>query len=108
MPICVIAGEVKVGECAAPPGEAQVRCCRRPIAFARPKSSTFTVPPRGLHVRRLEIAVNDPLLVGRFERLGDLPRHWQRLVERHRAPREPLRQVLAIHELHRQRTSLTP
>ena len=43
--------------------------------FARPKSSTFTVPSaRDLDVRGLEIAVDDALLVRRLERLGDLPR----------------------------------
>ena len=47
--------------------------------------------------------MNDPLLVRRFERLGDLPRDRQRLVERNRAARDPLRQVLALDELHDER-----
>ena len=37
-----------------------------------------------LDVRRLQIAMDDPLLVRRFERLGDLLRDRQRLVERNR------------------------
>ena len=37
---------------------------------------------RDLDVRGLQIAMDDPLLVGGFERLGDLPRDRQRLVER--------------------------
>ena len=58
------------------------------IAFARPKSSTLTVPSGAhLDVRRLQIAMDDALLVRRFERLGDLPRDRQRFVERHRALR---------------------
>ena len=56
------------------------------IAFASPKSSTFTVPSgRDLDVRGLQVAVDDALLVRGFERLGDLPRDRQRLVERDRA-----------------------
>ena len=47
--------------------------------------------------------MNDPLLVRRFERLGDLLRDRQRLVERDRAARDPLREVLALDELHHER-----
>ena len=53
------------------------------IAFASPKSSTLTVPSRAdLDVRGFEIAMNDALLVRGFERLGDLLRDGQRLIER--------------------------
>ena len=38
-----------------------------------------------LMLRRLEIAMDDALLVRGFERLGDLPRDRQRLVQRDRA-----------------------
>ena len=56
-------------------------------AFASPKSSTFTVPSvANLDVRRLQVAMDDALLVRRFERLGDLLRDRQRLVERNRRP----------------------
>jgi hypothetical protein len=41
--------------------------------------------------------------VRRFERFGDLPRHGQRLGQRNRAARDPLRQILALDELHDQR-----
>jgi hypothetical protein len=37
-----------------------------------------------LHVRGLEIAVDDPLVVGRLERLGDLPRGIDRVRDRER------------------------
>ena len=55
------------------------------IAFARPKSSTFTVPSGAhLDVGGLQVAMDDALLVRGFERLGDLLRDRQRLVERNR------------------------
>ena len=47
--------------------------------------------------------MDDPLLMRRFERLGNLCRHRQRVGQRDRAARDPLRQVLAFHELHDQR-----
>ena len=86
----IIAGDVIVGE---------LRRALRPrpttpadpIAFASPKSSTFTVPSGAhLDVRRLQIAMDDALLVRRFERVGDLPRDGQRLVERDRPARDAL------------------
>ena len=56
-----------------------------------------------LDVRGLQIAMDDPLLVRRFERLGDLPRDRQRLVDRDRAARDPLREILALDEFHHER-----
>ena len=54
-------------------------------AFASPKSSTLTVPSgRDLDVGRLQIAMDDALLVRRLERVGDLPRDRQRVVDRQR------------------------
>jgi len=47
-------------------------------------------------VGRFQIAVNDPLLVGRLERLGDLFRDGQRLIERDRAAFDALRQILTL------------
>ncbi len=47
-------------------------------------------------VRGLEVAMNDALLVRRFEPLGDLLRDGHRLVNRDRAVRDELRQVLAF------------
>ena len=44
--------------------------------------------------------MDDPLLVRRFERLGDLLRDRQRLVDRDRPARDALRQVLALDEFH--------
>ena len=73
MPACV-ARAVSVGEFMARSLEGPRST---PSAFARPKSRTFTVPS-GAHfdVRRLEIAMDDALLVRRFERLRDLPARW--------------------------------
>ena len=48
--------------------------------------------------------MNDPVFVRRFERLGDLFRDGQRLVDRDRPARNALRQVLALDEFHHQRT----
>ena len=56
-----------------------------------------------LDVGRLQIAVDDALFMSGFERFSDLPRDRQCLVEGNRAPRDPLRQNLAVNELHHQR-----
>ena len=52
-----------------------------------------------LDVRGLQIAVDDALLVRGFERVGDLPGDRQRLSERHRPARDPLREILALDQL---------
>ena len=69
--MAVIVGEF-VQVCAAAPA----------AALARPKSSTFTVPSRrDLDVGRLQIAVDDPLVVRGLERLRDLPGDFQRVLQ---------------------------
>ena len=50
--------------------------------------------------------MDDPLLVRRFERLGDLLRDRQRLVERDRAARDALRQVVALDQFHHERADV--
>ena len=71
IPACVIAGVVIVGDIEALADIAPVGSS----AFARPKSSTFTVPSGAhLDVRGLQIAMDDPLLMRRFEGLRDLLR----------------------------------
>ena len=47
--------------------------------------------------------MDDPLLVRRFERLGDLRRHLQRLVDRNGPPRDTVGKCRAFDELHHQR-----
>ena len=44
--------------------------------------------------------MNDALLVRRFKRLRDLLRNRERLIEGECAARDPLREILAFHELH--------
>ena len=75
------------------------------IAFARPKSSTFTVPSsRTLMFAGFEIAVDDPLLVRGFERLGDLLGDRQRLERSGMAPRAiRSASVGALDQLHHER-----
>ena len=71
------------------------------IAFARPKSSTFTVPSaRTLMLAGFRSRWMMPLLVRGFERVRDLLRDRQRFVERNRAARDPLRQIVALDEFH--------
>ena len=47
--------------------------------------------------------MDDGLLVRRFECLRNLLRNGQRLVERHGAARQPLRQILTLDEFHHER-----
>ena len=56
-----------------------------------------------LDVRGFQIAMNDPLLVCGLERVRDLLRDRQRLVERNRAACDALRQVVALDEFHHER-----
>jgi hypothetical protein len=61
-----------------------------------------TVGPH-LDVGRLEVAMDDALLVGRLERFRDLAGERQCFVERHRSAREMFRERLALDEFHHQR-----
>ena len=47
--------------------------------------------------------MDDPLFVRGFERLGDLLRDRQRLVERDRPARDPLREIVAFDQFHHER-----
>ena len=70
-------------------------------ALARPKSRTLTVPFLShLDVRGFEIAVDDPLLVSRFEGVHNLFRNRERLVDRHTAAADQLREILAFDKFH--------
>jgi len=44
--------------------------------------------------------MDDPLLVRGFQRLGDLLRNGERLIEGNRAAGDALRQVVALDEFH--------
>ena len=60
-----------------------------------------------LDVRRLQVAMDDALLVRGFERVGDLSRDRQGVGQRrpaHRSPRvDELRQILALDQFHHER-----
>src|SRR5438128_1709671 len=47
--------------------------------------------------------MDDAVLVGGFERLADLPRDWERLIDRNRVSRDALRERLPFDELHDER-----
>jgi len=47
--------------------------------------------------------MDDARFVGGFERVDDLPGDRERLVDRDRAPRDPIRQRRPLHELHGER-----
>jgi hypothetical protein len=53
-----------------------------------------------LHIRRLEVAVHDALRVSGVERVGDLARDRERLVQRHRAFGDEVGKRGSFHELH--------
>ena len=98
--MAVIAGLVIVGEAVT----SRPAVALAPATFARPKSSTFTVPSvANLDVRGLEIAVDDSLIVSRFERLGDLLRNREGFRERNRALCDPLGKRRSFDQLHDQR-----
>ena len=61
-----------------------------------------------LDVRGLEVAVHDALLVGLLEGLGDLHRDGDRFVDGDRPPLQPLREVLAFHQLHGDEVDRSP
>jgi hypothetical protein len=89
----IIAGEVMVGEF--------VRSCAAPlaasVAFARPKVEHLHVAiVRQPDVSGLQIAMDDPLLMRRVEGVGHLLRDRERLVERERAARQPVREGFAV------------
>ena len=70
--------------------------------LARPKSRILTTPlGRELDVRRLQVAMDDALLVRRFETRGDLARDGERLIERQRTF-----EVGAFDQFHHQRALL--
>ena len=99
-PTCVIAGVVIVGESVIDDGDIERVADAGSNAFARPKSSTLTVPSSCTHVGRLQIAMDDALLVCRLERFRDLPGDRQCLIHRQRTGPDALGQRRALDELH--------
>ena len=73
--------------------------------FARPKSSTFTVPSaRSLMLAGFRIAMNDPLVVCCLQRFGNLLCGSQRFINRHRTFGDAVCQGGTVDELHYQRS----
>ena len=105
IPACVIAGVVIVGDFVTSRRRSRGRLHRLRQAEVQ---HLHRAVGAHLDVRGLQIAMDDPLLVRGFERLRDLLRDRQRLVERDRAPRDPLRQVLALDEFHHERGARPP
>ena len=101
IPACVIAGVVIVGDMR------HVRAAPSPRRLHRLRQPEVEHLHRAvgahLDVRGLQIAMDDALLVRGFERVGDLLRDRQRFVERDRAARDALRQILALDEFHHER-----
>ena len=56
-----------------------------------------------LDIRGLEIAMDDPLFVRGFERLGDLLRDRQRLVDRNNSLSDAVREGRPLDQFHHQR-----
>ena len=56
-----------------------------------------------LHIRRLQVAVDNALIVGRFEGLGDLLGNRESFIERDRAFGDPLSQRRPLDQLQDQR-----
>ena len=57
---------------------------------------------RDLDIRRLQVPVDDPVLMCRLQRLGDLPRDRQRVGDLHRASSDQIGQCLALYQFHDQ------
>ena len=81
--LVVIAGVVIVGDCVAFATTPDAAGSSR-LRQAEVEHLHRAVVPH-LDVGGLQVAVDDPLLVRGFERIGDLLRDRQRLVERHGA-----------------------
>ena len=80
MPICVIAGEVRVGEFMTVAGS-RGRLVVDGLGQAEVQHLDGAVGAN-LDVCWLEIAVNDPALVRRLQRVGDLTRDRQHVIQR--------------------------
>ena len=61
---------------------------------------------RDLDVRGFQIAMDDPLLVCRFEGFGDLARDGERVIDRHAATRDPIREGVPLDELENERVGV--
>jgi hypothetical protein len=75
----------------------------RPLAFANPKSSNFAPDFVSMMLPGFQIAMDDPLAMCLIERVSDLNRVLQYLVECQRTLVKALRQRLSLQMLHDQK-----
>ena len=72
--------------------------------FGEAKVEDDDLPGLGKHdVRRLEVPVEDPSLVGRLEPFRHLPQQRERFLHRNRSLRYPLSESLTRDQLHHQK-----
>ena len=90
-----------VGECDSLAGPGRAALGRVGLGQAEVQHLHLAVG-RDLHVRGLQVAMDDAVLVGLLERLRDLLRDGERFVEWDRAALQPVREVLALDEFHRE------
>ena len=96
-----MAGLVMVGDC--DPCVAARRVLLGRQRLREPEVQHLHGPVRAqLDVRRLEIAMDDALLVRGFKRVRDLFRDQQRFVDRDRPACNALRQIVAFDQFHHQ------
>ena len=105
MPIAVIAGLVIVGEAVASPPSSNDRLER--LRETEVEHLHRAVGPQ-LHIRGLEIAVDDPQLVGGFERFGDLPRNRERFLDGNRSECDAIGKRRPLDELEDERLDRLP
>ena len=100
IPACVIAGVVIVGDCDTTLACAD--CARRRLHRLRQPEVEHLHRAVAAHldVRGLQIAMDDALLVRRFERLGNLLRDRERLIERDRTSSDALREIVSLDQFH--------
>ena len=92
-----VACAVSVGDCIGSGADDAVGVDR----FGEAEVEDFDGAVRAqLDVGRLQVAVDDADLVRRLERLGNLAREGQRLVDGNRTFRDALGEVFALDELH--------
>jgi hypothetical protein len=71
------------------------------MIFAKPKSATFTRPRRSSKMfLRLDVAMDDALVVGELQRVANLRHDGQRLPARHASAMQQLPQAHAVHIFH--------
>ena len=80
-------------------GLRELRVCPEP---RETEVQDLRLAPRREHdVPRLDVPVNDPLLVRLVQPLADLDRDRERLIDRERPPLDPILETLPLNELHR-------